>query len=209
MKKMISSLMKVSIRLVLLIFSRRFFVWIENKFNKIYSYSKSIEFADCGNDFKINFPIYLHGGEYVKIGNRFRSDQRLRLEAISKMSAEVFTPEILFGNNVYIQKDCHIAAINKIHIGNNVLIASKVYIGDHSHGKLNKDDIEIPPGQRKLYSKGAVIIEDNVWIGENAIILPGVRIGKNCVIGAGSVVTKNCLANCIYAGNPAKMIKEI
>ena len=54
-----------------------------------------------------------------------------------------------------------------------------------------------------------VIIEDNVWIGGNAVILPGVRIGANSVIGAGSVVTRDIPADCVAAGNPCRVIREI
>jgi len=57
------------------------------------------------------------------------------------------------------------------------------------------------------FSKPVKICE-NVWLGENAIILPGIEIGKNSVIGAGSVVTKNVPENCIVAGNPARIIKK-
>lgn len=54
-----------------------------------------------------------------------------------------------------------------------------------------------------------VKINDGVWIGGGAIICPGVTIGKGCVIAAGSVVIKNCEPDCIYAGNPAKLIKKL
>jgi maltose O-acetyltransferase len=54
-----------------------------------------------------------------------------------------------------------------------------------------------------------ILIEDNVWIGGSAILLPGVRIGKNSVIGAGAVVTRDVPANTLVAGNPAVIIKEI
>jgi acetyltransferase-like isoleucine patch superfamily enzyme len=54
-----------------------------------------------------------------------------------------------------------------------------------------------------------VIIGDNVWIGGNAVVCPGVWIGDNTVIGAGSVVTKNIPSNVIAAGNPCKVIRKI
>ena len=104
---------------------------------------------------------------------------------------------------------CHIGAINQIIIGDNVLIGSNVLITDHSHGINDDEDIDIAPSKRKLYSKGPVIIEDNVWIGENVSILPNVRIGKNSIIGANSVVLKDVPAYSIVAGNPAKVIKCI
>ena len=52
-------------------------------------------------------------------------------------------------------------------------------------------------------------IEDNVWIGGGAIILPGVTIGRNSVIGAGSVVTRSIPADCVAVGNPCRVIKQI
>ncbi|PMO67495.1 hypothetical protein BCT05_06880 [Vibrio breoganii] len=54
--------------------------------------------------------------------------------------------------------------------------------------------------------QGAIVLEDDVWVGARSIILTGVRIGKGAVIGAGSVVTKDVQPNTIVAGNPAKII---
>ena len=61
---------------------------------------------------------------------------------------------------------------------------------------------------RTQLSEEKVSIGDNVWIGANAIILPGVAIGNNCIIGAGSVVTKSFPSNCIIVGNPAKILSS-
>jgi len=54
-----------------------------------------------------------------------------------------------------------------------------------------------------------IVLEDNVWIGDSAIICKGVTIGKNSIIGAGAVVTKEVPPNCIYAGNPARLVKKL
>lgn len=209
MKRFIRKLLKLLMAVGTLLFSPSFSRWLNSHFNQLYTNWKIIEFKMIGTEAKLCYPLYLHGGKNIIIGNRFRCDQRLRIEAISGLLGDIFTPQIIIGNNVCIQKDCHIAAINKIKIGNNVLIASKVYIGDHSHGEITKEDLRVPPGSRILYSKGAVIIEDNVWIGESVIILPGVHIGANAIIAAGAVVTKNVPVNCIFGGNPAKLIKEL
>ena len=112
-------------------------------------------------------------------------------------------------NNVSIQNDCHIGAINKIIIGDNVLIASRVYISDHSHGEITSEALLLPPIERKLVTKGSVIIGDNVWLGEGVVILPGVTIGKNSIIGSNAVVTKSLPENCVAAGNPAIVIKQL
>ena len=90
-------------------------------------------------------------------------------------------------------------------IGNNVLIGRYVLIIDHEHG--SSFDMNIPPKQRPLFSKGEVVIEDNVWIGDKVTILPGVIIGKGAIIGSNAVVTKNVEAYTIVGGIPAKKIK--
>lgn len=62
---------------------------------------------------------------------------------------------------------------------------------------------------RPLFSKGIVIIEDNVWIGDKATILSGVKIGKGAIIGANAVISKDVPAYGVAVGNPAKVIKII
>ena len=72
-----------------------------------------------------------------------------------------------------------------------------------------KEEINIPPIKRSLFSKGPVIIGNNVWIGSGVIILPNVTIGDNCILGANSVVTKSFEKNSVIAGNPARLIKTL
>ena len=54
-----------------------------------------------------------------------------------------------------------------------------------------------------------IVIEDNVWLGGGAILLPGVRIGQNAVVGTGAVISRSVPANTVVAGNPARVIREI
>jgi len=99
--------------------------------------------------------------------------------------------------------------IGKLTIGNNVTLASRVTIIDHSHGKLDETDIDVPVMERALISKGPIYIADNVWIGEGAVILGGISIGKNSVIAANAVVTRDIPSNTVAAGVPARPIKTI
>ena len=118
------------------------------------------------------------------------------------------TPSIQIGNGVSIGEDAHITCINKIVIGNNVLMGKKVLITDNAHSSSEHDVLDIAPMSRPLFSKGPVVIEDNVWIGEKASIMPGVHIGKSAIIGANSVVTKDVPAYTVVGGIPAKIIKK-
>lgn len=177
-------------------------------FNVGYNYWIKKEFKKVGENTSIKYPLHLTGANNIEIGENFGCDQRFRIEAWESFLGVKYQPIIKIGDNVSIQKDCHITAINKIIIGNNVLIASKVFISDHSHGQIDKVTLKTSPASRHLFSKGPVIINDNVWIGEGVVILSNVVIGENCIIGANSVVTKSFHSNCIIGGNPAKVIKN-
>ena len=140
----------------------------------------------------------------MQIGQGFTTGQYCRIEAGNSRQSGVKTLSI--GKNVQINDSCHIAALDSISIGDNVLIASQVYISDHDHGGVSKVELEVLPKDRPLIFS-PVIIEDNVWIGEKVVILKGVRIGKGAVIGAGAVVTRDVPAYSVAVGIPARVIK--
>lgn len=207
MKQIIKTKLRFLFFLIYILLNPRIFRILSLRFNQIYSFWKCNEFKSSGDNIYTQFPIYLKGGKYIKIGDSFGCDQRLRLDAWDDYLGNKYYPEIIIGNNVSIQKDCHIGSINKIVIGNNVLLASKVYISDHSHGDISRKALSLSPAKRELFSKGPVIIEDNVWLGEGVVILPNVTIGENSIVGANSVVTKSFPKNSVIAGNPAKLIR--
>jgi acetyltransferase-like isoleucine patch superfamily enzyme len=167
------------------------------------------QFQSVGSNFSIQAPCSLTGTQYIRVDNNFSSGKRLRLEAIFEYQNIFYSPEIIIGNNVRIEEDCHIGCLNKIEIGNDVLIAGKVCIIDHFHGNTDGSSSLIPPIQRPLFSKGGIKIGNNVWIGEGVVILPGVTIGNNSIIGAGAIVTKSFPDNAVIVGNPARLQKKI
>jgi len=177
--------------------------------NKLYSIWISKEFKFFGKNSVIQRQISLVGGSYISIGNKTSIGTRAVITAWDKHGLDTFMPEIIIGSNVSIGDDCHITAINKIEIGNNVLTGKKITISDNSHGESEFKLLSISPANRPLYSAGPIYIEDGVWIGDKVTILSNVRIGKNSIIGANAVVTKDIPANSVAAGIPAKIIKVI
>ena len=147
--------------------------------------------------------------KYITIGNNCYFGPDCRIEAWDQYNNDVFSPQIIFGEDVRINSTCHIGAINKIVIGDQCLFGSHVMIIDHSHGRNTIEELELHPSNRNLYSKGEIIIGKRCWICENAVILPNVHIGDGCIIGANSVVTKNIPANSVVGGNPARVLKTI
>jgi acetyltransferase-like isoleucine patch superfamily enzyme len=184
-----------------------------NKFGayktKLYTVWISSEFQEIGNQSLIGYPIVLRGGRRISIGKNTAVGARGVLTAWESYQCNSFKPEIIIGNNIWIGEDCHISACNKIEIGDDVLMGKKVTITDNSHGKIDAESIGVAPQQRSLYSKGPVIIEHGVWIGDKATILSGVRIGENSIVGANALVTKDIPKNCVYGGVPAKLIRKL
>lgn len=209
MKNNVKKLIRVFFRVVNIIYSYNTKKKIQNFYSTyIFSYWLRPIFKSCGDAY-FNTPIYIKGAKYISIGDNFGAGPRFRIEAFDFFAGEKYSPIIEIGDNVSFNFNCHVGAINKIIIHNNVLIGSNVLITDHSHGDSNLASFNLAPSKRKLISKGTVIIEENVWIGENVSILPNVTIGRNSVIGANSVVTKNVLPFSIVGGNPAKIIKQV
>ena len=112
------------------------------------------------------------------------------------------TGDLTLGNKVSIGCNTVISAANDIRIGHSVLIGANCYIGG---GRYVFDRIDIPMMEQGVCSKGAVIIDDDVWIGAGATVLDGVSIGKGAIIGAGAVVTSDIPSYAIAVGVPAKV----
>ncbi len=172
---------------------------------------KSRYFKSLGKGCTLGINTTYIGEKYISIGNNSHVGDYGRLTAYSFYlpTKQMFSPEISIGENCSIGSQSHITAINKVAIGNNVLTGPRVLITDNAHGGSIDNIMDIAPGKRELISNGPVVIEDNVWIGEGAMIMPNVTIGKGSIIAANSVITKDIPAYCIVAGVPAKIIKQL
>ncbi len=107
---------------------------------------------------------------------------------------------ITVGDGCSINAFVHIWGTGGVDIGDNVMIASHVSISSLTHNH-NEESMRYSEVVRKQ-----VIIEDDVWIGSGAVILPGILIGKGAVVGAGAIVTKNVPPYAIVVGNPARIM---
>ena len=193
--------------LISFIFNYRITRFADKFCNKVRWHGVKRRFGFVGKGSFIESPWMITNPGNIFIGSNFSALSRFRLETFDEYLGEKFTPRIIIGDNVAFNNDCHIGCINRIEIGNNVLGASRIYISDHYHGRIEAADLEHVPTGRRLFSKGPVVIQDNVWIGEGVAIMPGVTIGVNAIIGANSVVTKDIPPNAVAAGMPAKVLK--
>jgi acetyltransferase-like isoleucine patch superfamily enzyme len=139
--------------------------------------------SSIGNDFQTGHGALIR--ENNSIGN-----------SVSIGTNSTIEPGNKIGNNVRIHSGCFLES---------VIIKNNVFIGPNT---VFTDDLH-PVCPKYEECVGGAVVEDNVSIGANCTILPGVKIGKNSLVGAGSVVTKDVEENSVVAGNPARFVKKI
>jgi maltose O-acetyltransferase len=110
---------------------------------------------------------------------------------------------IYLGDHVFLNVMCTILDCNEVHFGHHVMVGPSVQIYTAAH------DLEAETRIQGWEVAKPIVIEDNVWLGGGAILLPGVTIGRNAVVGAGAVVSRDVPANTVVAGNPGRVIREI
>lgn len=156
-------------------------------------------------------PFYQHRGYGSKIYSSVRMDtppyrnfhlgKRSVIESFCCVNNAV--GDVVIGENTRI--GIHCTVIGPVTIGNHVNLAQGIVVTALNH---NFKDITLPIDKQGV-STNPVIIGDDVWIGANAVILPGVTIGRHVVIAAGAVVTKDVPDNCIVGGVPATILKDL
>lgn len=194
---------------ILYILSFLYFPSIAEKYTlfkrRIYSVyvGRKLKNKECNILFGVNCKVIGH--EYIEIGHSTIIDQNSVITAFNINR----TPSLTIKDNVRIGSDAHITCINSVYIGSHVLTGRKITITDNSHGDTDLSTLQQHPIERAMVSKGPVIIEDDVWIGDKATILPNVTIGRGSIIAANSVVTKSVPPFSIVAGCPSKIIKQL
>lgn len=154
----------------------------------------------------IRRPFHIRGKKNLKYGKNFTTGYSCRFELFGSQGC------LSIGDNCNLGDNVHLVASESVVIGNNFLSASKVFVSDTNHGNYAASGGEVshpthPVNDRPLHSN-PVLIGDNVWLGENVVVLPGSRIGNNCVIGSNAVVSGEIPDDSIAVGAPAKVIKR-
>jgi acetyltransferase-like isoleucine patch superfamily enzyme len=112
---------------------------------------------------------------------------------------------VKIGKKTNISPHLVLSAVNEIRIGKSVMIGGHCYIGG---GFYHAERTDIPMMEQGVYSRGPLIIEDDVWLGAGVIVLDGVHIGRGCIVGAGAVVTEDLPDYSIAVGVPARVIRS-
>jgi acetyltransferase-like isoleucine patch superfamily enzyme len=150
------------------------------------------------------------GARCVSFGRGIYAERNLWLEAVTSYRTQCFQPHIVIGDEVCFSDGVHISSIASVAIGSGCLFGSKIYVSDHNHGIYRGEQQsrpDEPPAHRLLGGGGPVVIGENVWVGDNSVILGPATIGKGAIVAANSVVRGVVPANTIVAGAPAKTIK--
>lgn len=152
----------------------------------------------------------VRGAKFIRFGRSCYAHGHLWLEAVSYYRGQQFKPEILLGENVAFSEGVHLSCIDRVTVGDDVLFGSHVYVSDHNHGSYRgatQSHPEHPPAQRPLGGGGPVYIEEQVWVGDNAVIVGPARIGRGAIIAANAVVRGDVARYTMVGGIPAKPLR--
>ena len=172
--------------------------------NRIYRKGFSIlaagAFAEFGSNSVISPPVRIEGVNRIAVGSRVYLDSRcwLHVEGDGQGVA------IEIGDGSSIGSYAVISAAQSIRIGKFVAFAPNVYISDHSHNFANPD---LPVHDQGVTRIRPVEVGDHSWLGQNAVVLPGVRIGRGAVVGANSVVNIDVPDGGVAVGVPARVVR--
>jgi len=173
-----------------------------------YTSRNRARFKMIESDVFLSADLILRGPDRIEIGRGSSVGPRCSLTVWHAVGGEN-EASLTIGENTSIGEGAHITAANRISIGDNVLFGKHITVSDNNHGNATLSEIEVPPSRRALVSKGPVVIEDNVWVGDKATILTGVTIGRGSIVAANSVVLNDVPPATVVAGNPARPVKQM
>lgn len=158
--------------------------------------------SNCAGDLKLKEFEFIHLSAPLFVGENSRIMCWSTFESVNP--SQKLYPDLRIGKNFHATRNLTIQCAGRITIGDDVLVASDVFIINYNHGLSPLTNSYLD----NSLEVSEVVINDGVWLGNNVIVLPGVHIGKKSIIGAGSVVTKDIPPYSIAVGNPARVIKR-
>ncbi len=141
--------------------------------------------------------------ENIRVGAHFSAGRSIWLESVAGRG------RIEIGERVNISDQVHIAAWDRVQIGDGVLLGSRVLVVDHGHGASPREpgfDFAVPPNERPICSSGPVSIGARAWLGDGVCVLAGVSIGEGAIVGANAVVVSDVPPRTVWAGVPARQV---
>ena len=178
-------------------------VWIRFR-TLFYTSIISPLFAQRGSRSRISPPFRFAHLQQVKVGNGVIINRDCWIGVVSDPDDEVVV-KLTIGDGAAIGMGSTISAALSVTIEEDVLLARNVYISDHSHAF---EDITRPIKDQGITGASPVRIGRGTWLGQNAVVLPGVDIGEHCVIGANAVVRTSIPAFSVAVGVPARIVRR-
>ncbi|MBS6073714.1 transferase [Citrobacter cronae] len=176
---------------------------------KFFTMLTGYDFEMVGRNFKFKVRPYIKKNNGWPKWGSMRIGDNCWIEAVYDYAGEKFEPCLHIGERLCASDNVHISCVSSLILENDILIGSKVYIGDHSHGSYKTGCSGLaPPANKMLGDIAPIKIGSCCWIGDNAVILAGSEICGGCVIAANAVVKDLKVDKpCLIGGVPAKVLK--
>lgn len=172
--------------------------------NRVYTRLVRGSFGAIGKDCQVMLPFKSGNAKDVHLGDNVIICSGAWIDCFRSYGSQKWLPKLEIGDGAYIGHRSHIMVVGEMKIGENVIIANNVYISDNMHSFENVSQAVLS----QPLKHDAVTIEDEVWLGENVCVLPGVTIGRHSVIGSNSVVTGDILPYSVAVGSPARVVRR-
>jgi acetyltransferase-like isoleucine patch superfamily enzyme len=170
----------------------------------LYTLLFASQFKEFGAGSRIAPPFRYYGLNQISVGEKVIINRDCWIQVLGGRQDDT-SAKIVIRAHAGIGMGASISAAQQITIGEYVLLARNVYISDHAHAYENLD---VPIMRQGIDGIAPVSIGRNTWLGENAVVLPGVTIGEHCVIGANAVVNTSIPDFSVAVGAPARVVKQ-
>lgn len=182
----------------------RAYHWQDRFCTRLFSWLLASQFKEFGRGSRITPPFRFWGLHKMSLGEYVRIQEQSWLQTIAG-PADTDAPKLVIKSHAGIGMGAHISAALQVVLEEYVLLARNVYISDHAHAFENLD---LPIMRQGLNCIAPVLVGRETWLGQNAVVLPGVTIGRHCVIGANSVVNASIPDYSVAVGAPARVIRQ-